>query len=289
MRSQSPNGQVLPSLNDEGSKRILVIGAGMSGMLMAIQLLQSGRSNFVVYEKAGQVGGTWRDNIYPGLKCDVPAAMFSYSFSPNQEYSSRFPMGSEIQAYLLSIADRYHLSDFIRYNTTVESVCFEDGFWHVQTNDGLIEKLHHLTLALLRAPDAEVTLDVIHESMRSDFAIPSSAVRWWGGQLADTGLEAATACSVEFRDYIAGLDRPYVGPNAAHESRDWLGDAAIESRSFAYVPLADGAVSGVLMLASGDGGRFTPDMATDVLTRLAHLTSAALARFATRSFEPRFA
>ena len=158
-----------------------------------------------------------------------------------------------------------------------------------QHNDGLIEKLHRLTLALLRAPNAEVTLDVINESMRSDFAIPYSAVRWWGGQISDTTLEATTICSVEFRNYIAGLDRPYVGPNAAHESRDWLGDAAIQSRSFAYVPLADGTVSGVLMLASEDGGRFTPDMATDVLTRLAHLTSAALARFATRGFEPRFA
>ena len=57
----------------------------------------------------------------------------------------------------------------------------------------------------------------------------------------------------------------------------------------AFTVQADGAVSGVLMLASEDGGRFTPDMATDVLTRLAHLTSAALARFATRGFEPRFA
>lgn len=158
-----------------------------------------------------------------------------------------------------------------------------------QHNDGLIEKLHRLTLALLRAPNAEITLDVINESMRSDFAIPFSAVRWWGGQIADADLDATLDCSGEFRSYIAGLDRPYVGPNAAHESRSWLGEAAGELRSFAYVPLSDGGVSGVLMLASADGGRFTPDMATDVLTRLAHLTSAALARFATRGFEPRLA
>ncbi len=158
-----------------------------------------------------------------------------------------------------------------------------------QHNDGLIEKLHRLTLALLRAPNAEVTLDVVVESMRSDFAIPFAAVRWWGGQIADAELEACAVCSAEFRSYIAGLDRPYVGPNAAHESRDWLGSGADESRSFAYVPLADGGVAGVLMLGSGDGGRFTPDMATDVLTRLAHLTSAALARFTNRGFEPRLA
>ena len=186
---------------------------------------------------------------------------------------------SMVERQLISLRER---------NTQLEKQLSE-LIGYGQHNDGLIEKLHRLTLALLRAPNAEVTLDVVNESMRSDFAIPYSAVRWWGGQIADTALEASTICSAEFRNYIAGLDRPYVGPNAAHESRDWLGDAAIQSRSFAYVPLADGAVSGVLMLASEDGGRFTPDMATDVLTRLAHLTSAALARFATRGFEPRFA
>ncbi len=155
-----------------------------------------------------------------------------------------------------------------------------------QHNDTLIEKLHRLTLALLRAPDAEMTLAVVKESVRSDFAIPFSAVRWWGESTSDVALEEARVCSSDFRSYIAGLDRPYVGPNAAHESRAWLGAGADDARSFAYVPLVDGGVSGVLMLASEDGGRFTPDMATDVLTRLAHLTSAALARFAVRSFVP---
>jgi uncharacterized protein len=160
-----------------------------------------------------------------------------------------------------------------------------------QHNDGLIEKLHRLTLALLRAPNAEITLAVVLESVRSDFAIPFSTVRWWGGQFveSDTSIGAARPCSAEFRSYIGGLDRPYVGPNAAHESRTWIDVDADEPHSFAYAPLLDGGVCGVLMLASADGGRFTPDMATDVLTRLAHLTSAALARFATRGFEPRLA
>ena len=162
-----------------------------------------------------------------------------------------------------------------------------------QHNDGLIEKLHRLTLALLRAPNAEITLAVVLESIRSDFAIPFSTVRWWGGALTDgdpdAQLSATQVCSAEFRSYIAGLDRPYVGPNAAHESRGWVSVAAGEPHSFAYAPLADGGVCGVLMMASADGGRFTPDMATDVLTRLAHLTSAALARFTTRGFEPRLA
>lgn len=186
---------------------------------------------------------------------------------------------SMVERQLISLRER---------NTQLEKQLSE-LIGYGQHNDGLIEKLHRLTLALLRAPNAEVTLDVIHESMRSDFAIPFSAVRWWGGQIAESDLEASTVCSAEFRSYIGGLDRPYVGPNAAHESRDWLADAADTAQSFAYVPLSDSGVAGVLMLASADAGRFTPDMATDVLTRLAHLTSAAMARFVTRGFEPRLA
>ena len=149
-----------------------------------------------------------------------------------------------------------------------------------QHNDSLIEKLHRLTLALLRAGDAEMTLAVVHESLRSDFAIPFSTTRWWGEALSAHPLEEAGLCSSELKSYVGGLDRPYVGPNAAHESRGWLGCEGAEAQSFAYVPLLDGGVSGVLMLASADPERFAPDMATDVLTRLAHLTSAALVRFA---------
>ena len=149
-----------------------------------------------------------------------------------------------------------------------------------QHNDSLIEKLHRLTLALLRAGDAEMTLAVVHESLRADFAIPLSATRWWGEPISTHPLAEASLCSSELKSYVAGLDRPYVGPNAAHESRDWLGAGGGDAQSFAYVPHQDGGVCGVLMLASNDTERFTPDMATDVLTRLAHLTSAALGRFA---------
>lgn len=186
---------------------------------------------------------------------------------------------SMVERQLISLRER---------NTQLEKQLSE-LIGYGQHNDGLIEKLHRLTLALLRASNAEVTLDVVVESMRSDFAIPHAMVRWWGSQMAANSHAATDACSAEFRSYIAGLDRPYVGPNAAHESREWLGAGAMDARSFAYVPLSDGGVAGVLMLASEDAARFTPDMATDVLIRLAHLTSAALARFASRGFEPRLA
>ncbi len=68
---------------DERSLRVAVIGAGMAGILAAIKLREAGYSDFAVYEKAGQLGGTWRENTYPGLACDVPAHLYTYSFEPN--------------------------------------------------------------------------------------------------------------------------------------------------------------------------------------------------------------
>jgi len=180
---------------------------------------------------------------------------------------------SMVERQLISLRDR---------NAQLEKQLVE-LIGYGQHNDTLIEKLHRLTLALLRSPDAATTLAVVHESLRSDFAIPYSAIRWWGAALAGDTADAAEPCSAECVQYVAGLDRPYVGPNAAHESRAWLGDAAAAAQSFACVPLHDGAPSGALLLASDDAARFTPDMATDVLSRLAHLASAALGRFALRA------
>jgi len=156
------------------------------------------------------------------------------------------------------------------------------GYGH--HNDQLIDKMHRLSLALLRAGDAPVSLAVAHESLRSDFQIPYSAIRWWGDPLP--GVDASVAeASPAMQDYIAGLDRPYVGPRAAHDSLAWLVDTPEPAQSFAYVPLGDtasGAPCGALMLASADPARFTPDMAVDVLARLGHLLTAALGRYAVR-------
>ena len=121
-----------PLLPKSDSPRVLIVGAGMSGILAAIKLIESGNTNFRIYEKADRVGGTWRDNTYPGLRCDVPAHMFTYSFEPNPDYSDRFPMGREIQSYLERVYDKYQLDRYICFNKGVESINFEDGDWYVQ-------------------------------------------------------------------------------------------------------------------------------------------------------------
>ncbi|MBU6238108.1 MAG: NAD(P)/FAD-dependent oxidoreductase [Planctomycetes bacterium] len=120
--------------------RILVIGAGMSGILLVIKLREAGFHNVTVFEKGSKPGGTWRDNTYPGLKCDVPAHMFTYSFAPNPDYSHRFPQGKEIQDYLLRVFQEHDVGSAVIFNRTVESCVYEDGFWYVQTQDGDIQQ-----------------------------------------------------------------------------------------------------------------------------------------------------
>ena len=83
----------------ETHPRVLIIGAGMSGLLMGIRLLQSGNTNFRIYEKAPRIGGTWRENTYPNLACDVFAVAYTYSFEPNPDWQYRFARGDEIQTY----------------------------------------------------------------------------------------------------------------------------------------------------------------------------------------------
>lgn len=129
----------LPS-SPHRSPRILVIGAGMSGILLVIKLREAGFQDVTVYERGSAPGGTWRDNTYPGLKCDVPAHMFTYSFAPNPHYSHRFPKGQEIQEYLLRVFREHDVGSSVLFNRSVETCTFEDGFWYVQTQDGDIQQ-----------------------------------------------------------------------------------------------------------------------------------------------------
>src|SRR5574340_224006 len=83
----------------ERSLRIAIIGAGMSGILSAIKFDEVGLHDYVVYEKADRVGGTWRENTYPDVACDVPSHLYSYSFALNPDWSHLYSPGAEIQAY----------------------------------------------------------------------------------------------------------------------------------------------------------------------------------------------
>jgi len=121
----------------EAPLRFAVIGAGMSGILAAIKLQEAGLDDFTIYEKAERLGGTWRENTYPGIGCDVPSHLYSYSFAPNPEWSHRFSPGDEIQAYFEGVASRYGVEGRIRYGEEVSRCVFERGRWRLETKSGL--------------------------------------------------------------------------------------------------------------------------------------------------------
>ncbi len=115
---------------------ICIVGGGMSGLLMGIRLKKAGIESFRIYEKAASLGGTWRENTYPGLTCDVPSFFYSYTFEPNLDWSRRFSPGPEILAYFESVAEKYDLLPHITFNEKIVSARFDAGRWSIETSGG---------------------------------------------------------------------------------------------------------------------------------------------------------
>lgn len=115
--------------------RAVVIGAGMAGVAAAIKLKEAG-IDFAVYEKAETVGGTWRENVYPGIACDVPSVVYTYSFDHNPEWSRRYAPGDEIHAYFTGAADRWGVTPRIRFGEEVVRCEWIDGQWELETSKG---------------------------------------------------------------------------------------------------------------------------------------------------------
>ena len=115
--------------------RFIIIGAGMAGILSAIKLQEAG-FDYAIYEKADRLGGTWRENEYAGLSCDVPSHLYCYSFAPNPDWSQRFSPGPEIQAYFEDVAKRYGIDEQIQYGQEITRCAFEDGRWQIETATG---------------------------------------------------------------------------------------------------------------------------------------------------------
>lgn len=167
--------------------RVVVIGAGMAGILSAVKLQESGWREpeyLTVYEKADRPGGTWRENTYPGIACDVPSHLYSYSFAPNPDWSHVFSPGAEICAYLAGVARGHGVDRFVRYGTEVTRLEFAGGRWHIETTAGADHAdvviaatgvLHHP--ALPDIPGLEAFGGACFHSARWDHTVPLAGRR----------------------------------------------------------------------------------------------------------------
>ena len=118
--------------------RIAIVGTGFAGLGMAIGLKQEGEEDFVLLERAGDIGGTWRDNTYPGCRCDVPSHLYSFSFAPNPDWSSTFSPQEEILDYLKGCAERFGVLPHVSFDTELETAEWDDGegLWRIETSTG---------------------------------------------------------------------------------------------------------------------------------------------------------
>lgn len=133
-RNRTTPGTVTPTDVD-----VLIVGAGISGIGAAIRLTRLGITNFVVLEKAPAPGGTWRDNTYPGCACDVPSALYSYSFAQKPDWSRVFAAQPEILGYIHETTERFGVGEFIRYDEPADESVWNEalGRWVVRTPKGV--------------------------------------------------------------------------------------------------------------------------------------------------------
>lgn len=118
--------------------RVLIVGGGFSGVGAAIRLKRAGIEDLVLLEKAEQLGGTWRDNTYPGCACDVPSTLYSYSFDLNPDWGRVFALQPEIDGYLRDVAERHGVLPHVRFGCEVTEAHWDEGRarWIVKTTKG---------------------------------------------------------------------------------------------------------------------------------------------------------
>jgi cation diffusion facilitator CzcD-associated flavoprotein CzcO len=126
-----PRGDGLPR-----HVRVAIVGAGFAGLGAAIRLTQSGERDLVVLERATEIGGTWRDNTYPGCACDVPSVLYSFSFALNPDWTHSFSRQPEIWDYLRGCVRRFGLEPYLRLGVELLEARWEDDRWTIRTTAG---------------------------------------------------------------------------------------------------------------------------------------------------------
>lgn len=137
-------------MNVETNVEVAVIGTGFSGLGMAIRLKKDGVKDFAVFEKAADVGGTWRENTYPGCACDVPSHLYSFSFEQNPSWTRAFATQPEIHAYLKDVTQKHDLLPHIRYGHQLSAASFDDASceWKLSFANGNQVNAKHVVLGI---------------------------------------------------------------------------------------------------------------------------------------------
>lgn len=218
----------------------VVVGAGFAGLGTAIRLLRSGRTDFVVLERGEGVGGTWRDNHYPGVGCDVPSHLYSYSFRPRAEWSAVFAPGEEIREYLTEAVEDEGLAPYLRIGTEVLSMRWDADAqrWSVETTTGAYSCRTVVVCAgrlseprIPPAPGLETFDGAVFHSARWDHTVETAGKR--------VGIVGSGASAVQILPQVAGdagsvvlfqRSAPYVVPR---ENRQYT---PAERRGLSRVP-----------------------------------------------------
>ena len=184
---------------------IAIIGAGFAGLGMAIALDKAGRGDYLILEKAGDIGGTWRENTYPGCACDIRSLLYSFSFEPKRDWSRQFPMQAEILDYLRQCVRRYDLARRIEFGAKAVSMAYDEasGRWTIRLADGRLVDCRVLIAAM--GPLHQPNIPAIPGA--SGFAGPQFHSAQWDHGADLTGKRVAVvgtgASAIQFVPQIA--------------------------------------------------------------------------------------
>ena len=216
---------------------VAIIGAGMAGMLAAIELRKQGYKNLVLFEKADNVGGTWRENSYPGLTCDVPAHHYTYSFARNPNWSQTYASGPEIQKYFESIYESHNLGECIQFNSEVSKLAFDGEYWTLDflEQEAVIAKvviaatgvLHHPKIPTLTSQDTFQGKQFHSAKWDTDLSLENLRVGVIGN--GSSGIQIVSALAKEAREVFhfqrtAQWMMPLENPSFSNEQKQAFAD-----------------------------------------------------------------
>ncbi len=226
---------------------IAIIGAGMAGMLAAISLKKQGYKEIIVFEKADNVGGTWRDNSYPGLSCDVPAHHYTYSFARNPNWSKTYASGQEIQMYFESIYESHNLKESIQFNSEVSKLSFDGEYWTLEflKQEAVIAKiviaatgvLHHPKIPTLTGQDAFQGRQFHSAKWDNKVALENLRVGVIGN--GSSGIQIVSALAKEAREVFhfqrtAQWMMPLENPSFSNEQKQAFADPKLLAKAMDF-------------------------------------------------------